>query len=169
MTVLQRFHLRPARTESLDPTEGTVRPGRPGVTPQPSVTSIQAMQNAEAVFVDPTGRRRRLVVAAGLGLGAILLAAIAVLVAGLTGAAPVPLPGLPGANHGVMRGEVGAVDPAPAHTPDGRSRTPSPAPSPAPAAGATTGASLTASPTSPSPTGPPGHRRTAHPGNPKPS
>jgi hypothetical protein len=128
------------------------------------------MKDAEAVFLDRTGRRRRLVVAAGLGLGGILLAAIAVLVAGLTGAAPLPLPGLPGANHGVVRGEVGAVDPA--TSPSGRVRTPSPVPSPVPAAGGATGGSPTASPTSstqPTPTGPPGHRRTAHPGNPKPS
>jgi hypothetical protein len=127
------------------------------------------MQNAETVFLDPTGRRRRLVVAAGLGLSGILLAAIAVLVAGLSGAAPLPLPGLPGANHGVMRGEVGAVDPAPARSP-GQSHPPSPAPSPVPAAGGDR--SPTASPTSSTqltPTGPPGHRRTAHPGNPKPS
>jgi hypothetical protein len=128
------------------------------------------MKEAESVFVDRTGRRRRLVVAAGLGLGGILLAAIAVLVAGLSGAAPLPLPGLPGTNHGVMRGEVGAVDPDPIRSPNGRSRTPSP--SPMPAAGAATGGSPTASPTSSTqatPTGPPGHRRTAHPGNPKPS
>jgi len=130
------------------------------------------MQNAKTVFLDPTGRRRRLVIAAGLGLGGILLAAIAVLVAGLSGAAPLPLPGLPGPNHGVMRGEVGAVDPAPARTPGGRVQTPSPVPSPAPAAGGATGGSPTASPTSSTqltPTGPPGHRRTDHPGNPKPS
>jgi hypothetical protein len=129
------------------------------------------MQNAETVFLDPTGRRRRLVVAAGLGLGGILLAAIAVLVAGLSGAAPLPLPGLPGANHGVMRGEVGAVDPAPARSPVGPGHTPSPAPSPAPAAGAA-GGSPSAGPTTSalsSPTAPPEHRRTAHPGNPKPS
>ena len=125
------------------------------------------MQDAEAVFVDRTGRRRRLVVAAGLGLAGVLLAALAVLVAGLTGAGPLPLPGLPGANHGVMRGEVGAVDPAP--SPSNRRRTPSPTPNPVPAAA--TGGSPTASPTAstPTPTALPGHRLTAHPGNPKPS
>jgi hypothetical protein len=47
------------------------------------------------VFVDRSGRRRRLVVASGAAFGVLVLLALTMLVAGLFGASPVPLPGLP--------------------------------------------------------------------------
>jgi hypothetical protein len=47
------------------------------------------------VFVDRSGRRHRVVVASGAAAGVLVLLALAMLVAGLFGASPVPLPGLP--------------------------------------------------------------------------
>jgi hypothetical protein len=133
--------------------------------------------DSEAVFVDRTGHRRRLVVGTGVALGAGLLVAIALAIAGLTGFASLPQPGLPDANHRVMRGQAGPVNPTPVASPSGTGRTPSADPDAAPdspsvAPEAGTGGSTTVSPTptaQPTPTGPPGLRRTAHPGNPKPS
>ena len=135
------------------------------------------MPDSEAVFVDRTGHRRRLVVGTGVALGAGLLVAIALAIAGLTGFASLPQPGLPDANHRVMRGQAGPVNPIPVASPSGPGRTPSADPDAAPdspsvAPEAGTGGSTTVSPTptaQPTPTGPPGPRRTAHPGNPKPS
>ncbi|MGY0232063.1 hypothetical protein [Longispora urticae] len=49
------------------------------------------------VFVDPSGRRRGPVRILGLVLGGGLVVLTALLVAGLLGASPVPLPGWPGA------------------------------------------------------------------------
>jgi hypothetical protein len=122
----------------------------------------QAPPEADAVFVDRTGRRRWLVVGLGLWIAAVLLGAIALLVAALTGASPVPIPGLPGSDRNqVVRGEAGVVEPSASHA----SRRPSPRlgpPSPTRSAAVSPSSSA-------SPTGPPGHRRTAHPGNPKPS
>jgi hypothetical protein len=123
----------------------------------------QTLPEADAVFVDRTGRRRWLVLGLGLGIAVVLLGAIALLVAALAGASPVPIPGLPGADqHQVVRGEAGAVKPSPTQT----FRRPSPSPSPRPVQASPT---PSASAVTVSPTGPPGHRRTAHPGNPKPS
>jgi hypothetical protein len=47
------------------------------------------------VFVDRSGRRRRLVVASGAAFAVLVLLALTMLIAGLFGASPVPLPGLP--------------------------------------------------------------------------
>lgn len=47
------------------------------------------------VFVDRSGRRHRIVVASGAAAGVLVLLALIMLVAGLFGASPVPLPGLP--------------------------------------------------------------------------
>jgi hypothetical protein len=46
------------------------------------------------VFVDRSGRRQRLVLVSGAAAGVLLVAALAMLVAGLVGASPIPLPGL---------------------------------------------------------------------------
>jgi hypothetical protein len=131
---------------------------------------------SDAVFVDRTGRRRRMVVGAGVALGGGLLVAIALLIAGLTGAASLPLPGLPEGDHRPMRGQAGPVGPASVTSPRGPGRTPSTDPSLRPASPSVTapatGTSSTLSPTVSTQstlTGPPGLRRTAHPGNPKPS
>jgi hypothetical protein len=50
----------------------------------------------DPVFVDRTGRRRRLFVAAGSAGGLVLLVAALALVAGFTGAGPASVPGWPG-------------------------------------------------------------------------
>lgn len=52
---------------------------------------------ARPVFVDGTGRRRRVAVVSGVALGVGLLLSLVMIVAGLLGASPVRLPGLPGA------------------------------------------------------------------------
>ncbi|RSM54821.1 hypothetical protein DMB66_36835 [Actinoplanes sp. ATCC 53533] len=51
---------------------------------------------ADPVFLDRTGRRRRLFVAAGSGGGLVLLIASVALVAGFTGTGPGSVPGWPG-------------------------------------------------------------------------
>jgi len=55
---------------------------------------------ADPVFVDRSGRRRRLIVIAGTAGTLVLLAAIVALLAGFTGAGPVAVPGWPGADAG---------------------------------------------------------------------
>lgn len=61
------------------------------------------------VFVDRSGRRRRWAVAVGAGFAAILLLSLTLLVAGLSGASPVHLPGFPEAGRH-------AISPTPAPT-----------------------------------------------------
>jgi hypothetical protein len=56
------------------------------------------------VFLDHSGRRRRLVVACGIGLGVILLAGLVVLLAGFSGASGLHVPGFPDANS--VNGDV---------------------------------------------------------------
>jgi len=55
---------------------------------------------ADPVFVDRSGRRRRLILIAGAAGTVTLLAAIAALLAGFTGAGPVSVPGWPGTDAG---------------------------------------------------------------------
>src|SRR5690242_17606587 len=59
------------------------------------------------VFVDHSGRRRRIVVALGAAAGVVLILAAVVLVLGLTGAGPSRIPGWP-------EGAPGRVSPTPA-------------------------------------------------------
>ncbi|MGI5241889.1 hypothetical protein ACQEVU_28055 [Dactylosporangium sp. CA-139066] len=112
--------------------------------------------------MDRSGRRRRLVTALGAAFGILLIAVGGLLIAGLLGSSPVPLPGLPNDGQGVLQ-RGGA---------DGRLGT---APAPAvPSAVArphttTAGATPAASPTPAATTGKPGNRPTSHPGNNKPS
>jgi hypothetical protein len=51
------------------------------------------------VFVDRSGRRRRLVVLSGVGLAAVLVAGLVVLFAGLTSGSAWHVPGFPDANR----------------------------------------------------------------------
>ena len=112
--------------------------------------------------MDRGGRRRRLFTALGTALGLLLGIGGALLVAGLLGASPVPLPGLPrGGRQGLVErggaGEVGVV-PTASHA---RRTTAAPAPqsrtasAPAPVTATTTDR--------------PGNRPTSKPGNAKPS
>lgn len=58
------------------------------------------------VFLDRSGRRRRLVKIVGVGLGAVLAASLALIVAAVSTASPVHLPGFPdiGLNAGRTTG-----------------------------------------------------------------
>jgi hypothetical protein len=68
------------------------------------------------VFVDRSGRRRRLVRLAGASLGAALAAVLALLLAAMSGASPVRVPGFP--DPGRNAGGVDATTPAPPRRPD---------------------------------------------------
>lgn len=94
-------------------------------------------QTPTAVFVDGTGRRRRVVAVIGAGLAAALLVALGLLVSGLFGMSPVHLPGLPNGAGAPARGRSpSAAAPEPSAT---RSRSvPSRLPTPSAAAPART-------------------------------
>jgi hypothetical protein len=65
------------------------------------------------VFVDHTGRRRRVAIVLGSGLGVVLIIGLVMLTAGLVSGSPVPLPGWPDAAHV----EEGGNQPTPAPVP----------------------------------------------------
>jgi hypothetical protein len=119
-----------------------------------------------SVFVDPTGRRRRVVTAAGVAIGLALAAVVGLLVAGLLGAAPVPLPGLPAGGRGAQEVVVPATVPRSAE-PSARttSRPAYPAASRPPAGGSVAPAAPSASSSASTRTR--GNRPTEHPGNPR--
>jgi hypothetical protein len=86
--------------------------------------------SGKPVFVDRSGRRRRLARLAGAGLGGLLVAALSLLGAALSGASPLPIPGLPDIGH---KADGGNATPAP--TPGaaatlGSAQTPRPLPGP---------------------------------------
>jgi hypothetical protein len=118
-----------------------------------------------SVFVDPTGRRRRLVTVVGVGAALLLVGALALLTAGVLGASPVPLPGLPQGGQGAQEE---AVVPAQVVTPaeSVASRTAGPARAPAVVP---PGPSVTPAPPAPSSSAPEprtrGNRPSTHPGN----
>jgi len=70
------------------------------------------------VFLDRSGRRRRLVKAVGVGLGAVLVASLALIVAAVSTASPVHLPGFP--DIGLNAGHPAGVTATP--TPSGPAR-----------------------------------------------
>ena len=75
--------------------------------PLPDRRRRRGGSGAAPVFLDRTGRRRRLMMAAGLAYAAVLLTGMALLTVGLFSGSPLPLPGWPGpADPG--RGEIGA-------------------------------------------------------------
>ncbi len=127
------------------------------------------MSVVDPVFVDRSGRRRRLFTILGAGLGVLLAAGSLLLVAGLMGSSPVPLPGLPQSGQGGQHRDGAGT--APGHT----SAPPRPSRTATPAAGSGTkpGSSLpppsSSLPVSLSPSDPHDNRKTAHPGNAKPS
>ncbi|GAA4259264.1 hypothetical protein [Dactylosporangium darangshiense] len=109
--------------------------------------------------MDRSGRRRRLFTVLGAGAGILLIAVGGLLIAGLLGSSPVPLPGLPNNGRGVLqRGNTDGDGLGTAPVPAARTT------SARPRAGATTPAAA-ATPT----TDKPGNRPTVHPGNGKPS
>jgi hypothetical protein len=121
-----------------------------------------------SVFVDPTGRRRRVVTAAGIAIGLALAAVVGLLIAGLFGAGPVPLPGLPAGGRGAQEVVVPAAVPTSAE-PSGRttSRPADPAASRPPAGGSVAPAPAAPSASSSPSTRTRGNRPTEHPGNPR--
>lgn len=112
----------------------------------------------EPVFVDRTGRRRRVVALAGSAGALVLLLAALALVAGFTGTGPGSLPGwaVPGTEQ--LHGEKAKPAPAPSVRPSSRAASPAPTRERArtsPAARPTTSPAST----SPAPTRAPGNRR----------
>ncbi|HET8683580.1 MAG TPA: hypothetical protein VFM54_17195 [Micromonosporaceae bacterium] len=102
----------------------------------PELRRRSARSLAGAVFVDRSGRRRRLVTLVGAGLGVLLVASLSILLAGMFSSGPVAIPGWPDAG---ARPAEGAATPQPTDagpTPDGT----------APAAGTTTAPAPQASP-----------------------
>ncbi|WP_433088082.1 hypothetical protein ACQP1P_19360 [Dactylosporangium sp. CA-052675] len=115
--------------------------------------------------MDRRGRRRRLFTVLGAAFGLLLTAGGALLVAGLVGWSPGPLPGLPGGRQGLLeRGDVGGGGVVPASAPGSRVRTSAP-----PAGRAVTGASTGPAPAGTTTTTRPGNRPASKPGNPKPT
>ena len=91
---------------------------------------------ADPVFVDRTGRRRRLMVIMGAAASGILLAVVLALLAAFSGAGPAAVPGWPGtaAGHGTAKPRSTTIIPTsrPAVTAPARSAvTTTPAPRPA--------------------------------------
>lgn len=70
---------------------------RRGSTLPPAVGSAMIRQHRapRPVFVDHSGRRRRLIVATGAGLATAIVVALIMLIAGLSGASPLHVPGFP--------------------------------------------------------------------------
>ncbi|HEX6500418.1 MAG TPA: hypothetical protein VF054_15515 [Micromonosporaceae bacterium] len=117
-------------------------------------------RRVDPIFVDSTGRRRRVVTMIGAALGVTLIASLGLLIAGLVGAAPVHIPGFPASGANVE--QVGAHP-----TPGAGDRTPSPStephpgltPTPGPGQATTGTTTVTASPSKHRPTQTPDHPR----------
>ncbi|MGX7676561.1 hypothetical protein [Plantactinospora sp. DSM 117369] len=90
-----------------------LQPTGPGQSNAPS----HLASRVRPVFVDRTGRRRRVAVLAGLALGAGLLVSLGLLAVGLLTGGSVAVPGWPDAGGGHLRDEAGT----------GRSETSAPA------------------------------------------
>jgi hypothetical protein len=73
-------------------------------------------RSREPVFVDRTGRRRRLIALAGSAGGLVLTVALFALVVGFTGAGPVSIPGWPD-SAGAVIGEPATRPPSDARRP----------------------------------------------------
>jgi hypothetical protein len=71
------------------------------------------MRGRPSVFVDQSGRRRRLMVVVGTAVGSLLLATLGLLIAGLSGASPVRVPGFPDSGRAVVDQQAPAAVPPP--------------------------------------------------------
>src|SRR4051794_24965477 len=115
-----RAPLRPLRTSSIPPggpgpaghpqlcRAGTDSSGlrAPGTRPDSETKAVnlpQIRRGGEPVFVDRTGRRRRLIAVAGSTGGLLLTVALVALVMGLTGVGPVAVPEWPDSAAGQVR------------------------------------------------------------------
>ncbi|MFS8480052.1 MAG: hypothetical protein FWJ93_14045 [Micromonosporaceae bacterium] len=132
-------------------------------------------RHAEAVFVDRSGRRRRLLTLVGAAVGVVLVAGLGLFAAGLVGSGPVSLPGWPdpGVQAGQDRPASNTPAPSTATTTPASRRTSRTTPPPAAPTPTPTGVSAsTVAPTSGprAPTEVPGrgdeHRRTPQPTKP---
>ena len=113
------------------------------------------------VFLDRSGRRRRLALLVGTSLAIALLTTLGLLIAGLSAASPVTVPGFP-----EVGGRVGGGGAAPTTSPTADARPPAPAGTPAQperVTRSTTSAAPTSSP------GPGSRRNPTHPPHPRPS
>ena len=135
---------------------------------------VDTRAGSQPVFVDQTGRRRRVTVLAGASIAVGLLVSLGLIVAGLFGGSAVPLPGWPDSRvprqgeaefPPIDVGSTTPTEPRPATTPARTARPTSP-PSPTTAPGSRpTG---TDRPGANDPTRvPPGHRPSKSPGRPK--
>jgi hypothetical protein len=122
-----------------------LRDARPEVAEQPP-----------PVFVDRTGRRRRITILAGVGLGAGFLIGLTLIIVGLFIDSSVPLPSWPAGGGQVQHSPV-ADRPEPSRTPD------RPDPSPTPGTARTGGATATAVPPGASATTAPPPAHTSNP------
>ncbi|MEV6602157.1 hypothetical protein AB0M36_35705 [Actinoplanes sp. NPDC051346] len=119
----------------------------------------------EPVFVDRSGRRRRVVALAGSAGALVLVLAVLALVAGFTGVAPATLPGWAESGTERLRGDTTPPPAAPSPTPSAglrpRVTTPAAPPDDQSDAGATTRPTLGASTSTSAVAAPPGnsHRR----------
>jgi hypothetical protein len=111
------------------------------------------------VFVDRSGRRRRLFKLIGVGLAVAFTTTLGVFVAGLVGMAPTGLPGWPGDGR---KAQPAVITPAPSTARTGAGQEP---PGGTPGTSTTTGVSPTPSPTKTNN----GRRPTSHPTPPHPS
>jgi hypothetical protein len=134
------------------------------------MTLQTATRDADPVFVDHTGRRRRLVAAAATAGALILTLAVLALLAGFTGAGPVPVPGFPAARTGHVkptRPTPQRTDPTPATTPAPPGATPAGTSGPATARPSFGAPSVTSAPTASPTLTPKGNGRSpSHPPHP---
>ncbi len=90
---------------------GPVRAAVPSYAPARTAAPVRV---ADQVFVDRSGRRRKVVVGAGMALAGLALTALAALGAGLVaGGGPGAVPGWPAAEHGAASDGVIGRPPAP--------------------------------------------------------
>jgi hypothetical protein len=79
------------------------------------------------VFVDRSGRRRRLLTVVGAALGVALLASLGLLIAGMVAGSPVPIPGWPDSPARANQQHQPATPSAETTAPSEQTRVPSPA------------------------------------------
>lgn len=121
-------------------------------------------RRVDPIFVDSTGRRRRVVTMIGAALGVALIASLGLLFAGLVGAAPVHVPGFP--NSGVNVEQAVHPSTAPSRKNGAPSPTAEPRPGVAPTPAATPVANSTTATVSVSPSK---HRPSQTPDHPQPT
>ncbi|MEO3924096.1 hypothetical protein ABGB07_09600 [Micromonosporaceae bacterium B7E4] len=154
-------------TATWNPGQATpVQPADPGQSSAPS----HLASRVRPIFVDRTGRRRRVAVLAGVALGAGLLVSLGLLAVGLLTGGSVAVPGWPDTGSGHLRDEAGtgrSENGAPASPTGGPARTaPAPAGTARPANPSARPASPPGAPTATDRPGQGDLHRNPSPGNP---